>query len=54
MKIYTPEYIESRSDLPGNAIIVVGTNFEGRHGKGGALMARKLFGLIYGHAQGIL
>lgn len=52
-KIYTPEIIQSTNDLPHNAIVVVGTNFEGRHGLGGANMAMKLFGLTYGHSKGI-
>jgi len=34
-------------------IFVFGSNTEGRHGKGAALVARRKFGAIYGQAEGI-
>jgi len=34
------------------AIFVFGSNTEGRHGKGAALVARKQYGAIYGQASG--
>lgn len=53
MRIYTPEFITCRADLPSNAIVGVGTNFEGRHGLGGAKMANNFFGLEYGFSKGL-
>jgi len=47
---YTPENIES---LPENGIFVFGSNTEGRHGKGAALIARQKFGAIYGKSSGL-
>lgn len=47
---YTPDNIK---ELPENSIFVFGSNTEGRHGKGGALVARTLFGAIYGQAKGL-
>lgn len=52
MQIFTPSHINSKTDLPSNARIFVGTNTEGRHGKGAALMARNHFGLKYGVSKG--
>lgn len=49
MKI-TPESITS---LEPNQIFVFGSNTEGRHGKGAALLARQKFGAIYGKAIGL-
>lgn len=37
---------------PGN-VFVFGSNREGRHGKGAALVARKKYGAIYGQASGL-
>lgn len=34
-------------------IFVFGSNPEGRHGAGSAAVARKLFGAIYGHGEGL-
>ena len=39
--------------LKPNQIIVVGTNTQGRHGKGAALWAKENAGAIYGQAEGI-
>lgn len=39
--------------LPPNGIFVFGSNTEGRHGKGAALIARTRFGAIYGQAAGM-
>jgi hypothetical protein len=47
---YTPEII---TRLNKNEIFVFGSNTEGRHGKGGALVARKYFGAIYGQSKGL-
>jgi len=47
---YTPENIEK---LEPNEIFVFGSNTEGRHGKGAALIARQKFGAIYGQAKGL-
>jgi len=47
---YTPDNIES---LPDNGIFVFGSNTEGRHGKGAALIAKQKFGAIYGQAEGL-
>lgn len=38
--------------LPDNGIFVFGSNTQGRHGKGAALVARQKFGAIYGQAEG--
>lgn len=48
--MHTPDIIESL--LP-NQIIVFGSNYEGRHGKGLALICLKKFGAIYGQAKGL-
>lgn len=50
MREYTPDNI---TELPENGIFVFGSNTEGRHGKGAALIARKYFGAIYGQAKGL-
>jgi len=47
---YTPDNIES---LPDNGIFVFGSNTEGRHGKGAALVAKQKFGAIYGKSSGL-
>ena len=39
--------------LPENGIFVFGSNTEGRHGKGAALIAKEKFGAIYGKSQGL-
>ena len=39
--------------LPDNGIFVFGSNTQGRHGKGSAATAVKLFGAIYGRARGL-
>lgn len=38
--------------LKPNQVFVFGSNTEGRHGKGAALIARKNFGAVYGQAEG--
>jgi hypothetical protein len=38
--------------LDQNQVFVFGSNTEGRHGKGAALIARQKFGAIYGQADG--
>lgn len=40
-------------ELPENGVFVFGSNTEGRHGKGAALIARQKFGAIYGQANGL-
>lgn len=47
---FTPEKIQT---LKPNEIFVFGSNTEGRHGKGAALLARQKFGAIYGQAEGL-
>jgi len=39
--------------LKDNEVILVGTNTEGRHGKGLARQALLMFGLKYGHSKGM-
>ena len=39
--------------LPDNGIFVFGSNTQGRHGKGSALIAKQKFGAIYGQAEGL-
>jgi len=41
------------TELKDNEIFVFGSNTEGRHGKGAALVARKQFGAVYGQASGL-
>ena len=50
MRKYTPENI---IELPVNGIFVFGSNTEGRHGKGAALIARQKFNAIYGQSKGL-
>jgi len=50
MREYTPENI---SQLKENEVFVFGSNSEGRHGKGAALIALKFFGAKYGQPEGI-
>jgi len=40
------------TQLEPNEIFVFGSNTQGRHGKGAALIARQKFGAIYGQARG--
>ena len=40
-------------DLPENGIFVFGSNTQGRHGKGAALVAMQKFGAIYGQSKGL-
>lgn len=49
-KTYTGDKIET---LPDNGVFVFGSNTEGRHGKGAALVAKTKFGAIYGQAMGL-
>ena len=46
---FTPENI---TELKENEIFVFGSNGEGVHGKGAALVAKQLFGAVQGLAQG--
>jgi len=46
----TPDNI---TELGPNEIFVFGSNLSGRHGKGAARTARKMFGAIYGQAYGL-
>jgi len=46
-------YKENITHLNSNQIFVFGSNTEGRHGKGAALIARNKFGAVYGQAKGI-
>jgi hypothetical protein len=46
-------YKGSISELKENQIFVFGSNTQGRHGKGTALMAREKFGAKYGQASGL-
>jgi len=41
------------TELPENGIFVFGSNTQGRHGKGSALIAKQRFGAIYGQAMGL-
>jgi hypothetical protein len=41
------------TELPSNGVFVFGSNTEGRHGKGAALVARTRFGARYGQAFGL-
>lgn len=49
MKYYNG-FIDS---LPKDCIFVFGSNTEGRHGKGSALIAKEKFGAIYGQSSGL-
>ena len=46
----TPKYIKYLKD---NEIFTFGSNREGRHGKGAALIAKNKFGAIYGQSTGL-
>lgn len=50
MNKVTPELIDH---LEPNEYVVVGTNYEGRHGAGAALYAMENFGLQYGCGEGL-
>jgi len=41
------------TELPENGIFVFGSNTQGRHGKGAALVAKQRFGAIYGQFKGL-
>jgi len=41
------------TELPENGIFVFGSNTQGRHGAGAALVARQKFGAIYGQSKGL-
>ncbi len=41
------------TNLPTNGIFVFGSNTQGRHGKGAALIAKTKFGAKYGQASGL-
>lgn len=45
-------YTGTITALSPQGIFVFGSNTQGRHGKGAALTARKLFGAVYGQARG--
>ncbi len=49
---YTPAFVDIRTLLP-HQVLAVGTNPEGRHGKGAAKTAVPL-GLRYGQAEGLM
>lgn len=44
---------ENLIKLPSDSIFVFGSNAEGRHGKGAALIAKLYFGAIQGQSQGL-
>jgi hypothetical protein len=46
-------YKGSITELPENGIFVFGSNTQGRHGAGAALVAREKFGAIYGQSTGL-
>ena len=41
------------TELKENEIFVFGSNTQGRHGKGAALIAKEKFGAIYGQSEGL-
>lgn len=45
-------YTGTITSLSPESIFVFGSNTQGRHGKGAALTARKVFGAVYGQARG--
>jgi len=49
MRLVTPEHVSS---LAPNEIFVFGSNLAGRHGRGAALTARRMFGAKYGVGAG--
>ena len=46
-------YKNEATKLKSNQIFVFGSNTQGRHGKGSALVAKLYFGAIYGKAYGL-
>jgi hypothetical protein len=50
MERITPNIIKRLED---NQVFVFGSNRQGRHGKGAALVARNKFGAIYGQSKGL-
>lgn len=46
----TPDNI---TELPPNSVFVFGSNTQGRHGRGAALLAKRKFRAIYGQARGL-
>lgn len=50
MERITPNIIKR---LEENQVFVFGSNTQGRHGKGAALVARNKFGAIYGQSKGL-
>jgi hypothetical protein len=46
-------YLGEIKDLPPKGIFVFGSNTQGRHGKGAALVAYQRFGAIYGQSKGL-
>ena len=50
MERITPNVIKRLED---NQVFVFGSNRQGRHGKGAALVARTKFGAIYGQSTGL-
>jgi len=47
----TPPYITS---LEPNQVFVFGSNLAGRHGRGAALMAYRMFGALHGQGEGLM
>jgi hypothetical protein len=41
------------TELDANCIFVFGSNTQGRHGRGAALIAKQKFGAIYGQSEGL-
>jgi hypothetical protein len=41
------------TDLDAKSVFVFGSNREGRHGKGAALLAKRKWGAVYGQAEGL-
>lgn len=53
-KLHTHKtYSGSLPELRENQILVFGSNTEGRHGKGVALIAKEKYGAVYGQARGL-
>lgn len=50
MRKYTPNNLDKLNEME---VFVFGSNAEGKHGKGAALLAVQKFGAIYGQAQGL-
>ena len=46
-------YTGQLTNIPDNGIFVFGSNTQGRHGKGAALVAKEKFGAIYGRPSGL-